>query len=323
VGSPARRDTLGLVSSRDRTARVAVLGSSVRRSRGPDRFPGRGRSGMVRRLVLAVLVVGALALLTVSFRSPTSGVLHDAQGVAATGLRPFQVAAQRVARPFRDAYGYFSGLADAKAENETLRRELRKANALASANLATAQRAGELQKLMHFEEGTRYPNDYRSVNTTVIAYPTSAFAQQVTIAAGSTSGIRVNTPVITGDGLIGRVTNVSPHTALVTLLTDPDSNVPARDVVRGVNGLIRHGQGNTLVLDRVSKEKKIKVGDLVVTQGTVDRRYPDIYPYGIPIGRVITVGTSDIASFLTVQVAPLARFDSLDAVAALVSTKKR
>ena len=55
---------------------------------------------------------------------------------------------------------------------------------------------------------------------------------------------------------------------------------------------------------------------MVVTQGTVDRRYPDIYPYGIPIGRVITVGTSDIASFLTVQVAPLARFDSLDAVAA-------
>jgi rod shape-determining protein MreC len=278
---------------------------------------------MVRRLVLAVLVIGALALLTVSFRSPTSGALHDAQGVGATALRPFQVAAQRVARPFRDVYGYFSGLADAKAENATLRRELRDARALAYANLATAQRAEELQRLMQFEEGTRYPNNYRAVNTTVISYPTSAFAQQVTIAVGTTSGIRVDTPVITGDGLIGRVTNVSPHTALVTLLTDPDSNVPARDIANGVNGLIRHGQGNTLIFDRVSKEKKVKKGDIVVTQGTVDRRYPDTYPYGIPIGRVINVGTSDIASFLTVQVAPLARFDSLDAVAALVSTKKR
>ena len=278
---------------------------------------------MVRRLVLAVLVVGALALLTVSFRSPTSGALHDAQGVGATALRPFQVAAQRVARPFRDVYGYFSGLADAKAENATLRRELRDARALAYANLATAQRAEELQRLMQFEEGTRYPNNYRAVNTTVISYPTSAFAQQVTIAVGTTSGIRVDTPVITGDGLIGRVTNVSPHTALVTLLTDPDSNVPARDVGNGVNGLIRHGQGNTLVLDRVSKEKKVKKGDILVTQGTVDRRYPDIYPYGIPIGRVLSASTSDIASFLIVQVAPLARFDSLDAVAALVSTKQR
>jgi rod shape-determining protein MreC len=278
---------------------------------------------MVRRLVLAVLVLGALALLTISFRSPTTGALHDVQSVGATGLRPFQVAAQRVARPFRDVYGYFSGLAGAKAENKTLRRELRDARALAYANLATAQRAEALQKLMQFEEGTRFPNDYRAVNTTVTSYPTSAFAQQVTIAAGSTSGIRVNTPVITGDGLIGRVVNVSPHTALVTLITDPDANTPARDVDNGVSGLIRHGQGNTLFFDRVSKEKKVKRGDIIVTQGTVDRRYPDIYPYGIPIGRVISASTSDIASFLIVQVVPLARFDSLDAVAALVSTKQR
>ena len=55
-------------------------------------------------------------------------------------------------------------------------------------------------------------------------------------------------------------------------------------------GLIRHGQGNTLVLDRVSKEQNVKKGDIIVTQGTVDRRYPSIYPYGIPIGRVHHVG---------------------------------
>jgi len=80
---------------------------------------------MVRRLVLAVLVVGALALLTISFRSPSSGALHDVQSAGAAGLRPFQVAAERVARPFRDVYGYFSGLAGAKAENEKLKKELR------------------------------------------------------------------------------------------------------------------------------------------------------------------------------------------------------
>jgi rod shape-determining protein MreC len=278
---------------------------------------------MVRRIVLAVLVLCALALLTISFRSPTSGVLHDAQGVGATALRPFQVAAQRVARPFRDAYGYFSDLATARSDNKKLRRELRDARALAYTNLAGARQAEELKGLLRFEEGKTYPQDYRPVNTTVISYPTAAFAQQVTIAAGSTSGIRIDTPVVTADGLIGRVTNVSPHTAVVTLLTDPDSNVPARDASNGVSGLIRHGQGSTLVLDRVSKEKTVKKGDIVVTQGTVDRRYPDIYPYGIPIGRVLSVGTSDIASYLTVQVTPLARFDSLDAVAALISTKQR
>src|SRR3981189_3215532 len=129
----------------NRTARVAVLGSSGQRSRSKNQYAGRARSAMVRRLVLAVLVLGALALLTISFRSPTSGVLHDVQGTGASVLRPFQIAADRVARPFRDAYGYFDGLASAKSENAKLKRELRDWRATATANLAASQRATELE----------------------------------------------------------------------------------------------------------------------------------------------------------------------------------
>ena len=47
-------------------------------------------------------------------------MLHDAQGYGASALRPFEVAAKRVARPFRDAYDYVSGLTSAKSENAKL-----------------------------------------------------------------------------------------------------------------------------------------------------------------------------------------------------------
>lgn len=305
----------------NRTARVAVLGSSVQRSRSKNQYAGRARSAVLRRLVLALLVLGALALLTISFRSPTSGLLHDAQGTGAAALRPFQIAAERVARPFRDVYGYFSGLAGAKAENAKLRQEIRDLRAEATANLAAAHRAAELERLLRYQSGPTYPKDYRPVNTTVISFPSGPFAQQVAIAAGSDSGIRINTPVVSADGLVGRVTNVGSSTAVVTLITDPDSAVSARDLTTGVSGLIRHGGRNTLLLDRVSKEQVVKKGDVIVTEGTRDRRYPALYPYGIPIGRVAEVGTNDIASYLTVQVAPFAQLDSLDSVAALVSTK--
>jgi rod shape-determining protein MreC len=310
------------VAPPNRTARVAVLGSSVQRSRSKNNSAGRARSAVLRRVVLALLVLGALALLTISFRSPTSGVLHDVQGTGASVLRPFQVAAERVARPFRDAYGYFEGLSSAKSENAKLRSELRDWRRQAAANLAAAQRAGELEKLLAYEQGPTYPENFRPVNTSVISFPTGPFAQQVGIAAGSSSGIRINTPVVSADGLVGRVTNVVSSTSVVTLITDPDSAVAARDITSGVSGIIRHGQGNTLILDQVSKEQTVKKYDLIVTQGTRDRRYPDLYPYGIPIGRVIAVGTSDIASFLTVQVAPFASLDSLDSVAALVSRRR-
>jgi len=278
---------------------------------------------MVRRLVLAALVLVALALLTVSFRSPTSGALHDLQGAGASALRPFQVAADRVARPFQDVYDYFSGLANAKSENAKLKRELREANAQLNANVVAAARAQELEKLLRFEQGNTFPKDYRPVNTSVISYPTGSFAKEVTIAAGSSDGVRLNTPVVTADGLIGHVTNTSPHTALVTLITDPDSNVPSVDVTQHVSGLIRQGQGSSLIFDRVPKADSIRRGEIIVTRGTVDRRYPDIYPYGIPVGRVESVGESDIESYLTVQVTPFAQLDHLDAVAALVPIKKR
>ncbi|HEY3542190.1 MAG TPA: rod shape-determining protein MreC [Gaiellaceae bacterium] len=305
------------MASRDRTARVAVLGTSVQRSRN-ERRPPRGRNAQLRRAVLVVLVLIALVLLTVSFRSPTSGALHTAQGYGATVLRPFQVAAERVARPFRDAYDYVTGLTGAKSENEKLKREVRQLRAQATANLAGARRAAELEALLRFENLRSFPKDYAPVNTTVISFPGTPFAQQVTIAAGANSGIRINTPVVTADGLIGRVTNVFPSTSQVTLLNDEESSVAAVDVTHNVSGLIRRGPRGTFILDRVPKEATVEKGDVVVTRGTVDRRYPSYYPYGIQIGTVLSASPSDIATFLSVQVTPYARFDSLDAVAALV-----
>jgi rod shape-determining protein MreC len=310
------------VASRDRTARVAVLGTSVQRSRN-ERRPSRGRSANLRRLTLLGLVVVALALLTVSFRSPTSGALHTVQGYGAEVLRPFEVAAQRVARPFRDAYDYVSGLSGAKSQNAKLKAQVRQLRAQAVSNEAAQQKYEDLARLMHFEQSAQYPKDFRPVNTTIISYPGGPFAQQVTIDAGRSSGIRINTPVVDADGLIGHVTNVGPTTARVTLLDDDDSVVTAQDLRTHVTGLIRNGPRGTLVLDQVSKEQTVKKGDPIVTRGTVDRRYPDLYPYGIPIGSVTQVGDSDIATYKTVEVTPYANLGALDAVAALVPTKRK
>ncbi|MBV8064193.1 MAG: rod shape-determining protein MreC [Actinobacteria bacterium] len=277
---------------------------------------------MVRRAVLAVLVIVALALLTISFRSPTSGVLHDAQSYGASALRPFQVAAVRVARPFRDAYTYVDSLTKAKSDLAKYKKLTRNYRAQALLNAGAVQKLNDLERLMHYESGPTYPKDYRAVNAAVLSFPSGSDSEQIVIDAGTTSGVHLNTPVVGADGLVGRVTTPGRTSSVVTLLTDPDSAVPARDLKTRVSGLIRHGQGGTLILDRVPKNEIVNKGDWIVTRGTVDRRYPDEYPYGIPIGRVVAVGTSDIASFLTVQVQPLADVDSLDSVAALVPKGK-
>jgi rod shape-determining protein MreC len=298
---------------------VAVLGSSVQRSKSGH--SSRGRATLVRRLVLVVLVLLALALLTISFRSPTSGALHAVQGAGASALRPFQIAAERVAQPFRDVYGYFHGLTTAKSENEKLRREVKQLRNESLKYQSAAALVPELKRMLRYQEGATFPKDYRAVNARVISFPSGPFTQQITIAAGSHAGIAVNTPVVTYNGLVGRVTNVGPTTSVVTLITDADSAVPAKDLTTGVTGLVRRGQGDSLILDRVPKDQVVQKGDRLVTQGTRDPRYPDLYPYGIPIGRVLSVGYSDNAIFVQAQVAPYTQFGSFDSVTALVSTK--
>jgi rod shape-determining protein MreC len=299
-----------------------VLASSVQRSK-PTPYPSKARSALIRRTVVVVLVLVALTLVTISFRSPTAGALHDMQGAGSTALRPFQIAATRVAQPFRDAYNYVHSLANAKAENKRLKRQ--NAALKASALSAAAQLANypDYAKLLHLERGPKFPNGYRAVNASVISFPGGAFTHSLTIAAGSSSGIHTNAPVVSGSGLVGIVSNVFPDTAIVTLISDPDSFVAARDLRRGVRGVVGTGAGGTLILDHVPKTDVVSQGDAIVTDGTHNARYPDLYPYGIPIGRVTSVGVADTASFLQVQVQPFANLGSLDAVGVLVPTHQR
>src|SRR5205085_12055738 len=73
-----------------------------------------------RRIVVGLLVLASLVLITVSFRS---SALDGVQSTGATILRPFEIAADRVTRPFADTIGWFRGLVDAKGENKKLKEE--------------------------------------------------------------------------------------------------------------------------------------------------------------------------------------------------------
>lgn len=299
-----------------------MLASSVQRSK-PTPYPSKARSALIRRTIVVVLVLVALTLITISFRSPTAGALHDLQGAGSTALRPFQIAATRVAQPFRDAYSYIDGLTKAKAENKKLKKELVQYRAAQIRASAAAAKEEQLARLLHLVRGSSFPNDYRAINTEVISFPGGPFTHTITIEAGSAEGVHLSSPVVSGDGLVGIVSNVFPDSAIVTLISDPDSFVAARDLQTRVRGGVRTGTGGTLILDQVPKTEVVKQGDQIVTDGTHNARYPDLYPYGIPIGRVTSVGVADTASFLQVQVQPFANLGSLDAVAVLVPTRQR
>jgi rod shape-determining protein MreC len=300
----------------------AVLGSSVPRPR-PQPFPARNRSALRRRAALGALVLLSLVLITVSFREPRSGPLHGIQTAGATVLRPFEVAAERVARPFRDAYGWLHGLVNAKEENDALRAQVNQLRQEALQGQTARQENASLRDELSYVDSPQFPSDYSAVNTRILSWAASEFDQEVVIAAGSDRGIREDATIVTHAGLVGRVTDLTGGEAKVTLITDESSSVPALDVKTRARGLIRRGSGKgSLILDRVPKEADVRKGDLIVTAGTRSPQYPSLFPHGIQIGTVTSVGQSDTASYKQIQIEPFVDFSELDAVTALV-TKKR
>jgi rod shape-determining protein MreC len=305
---------------RNRTARVAVLGSPVQRSATSGSSSTRS-SALRRRVVVGFLVVASLVLLTVSFRS---SALDGAQGAGASVLRPFEIAAHRVAAPFRDATGWTGGLFRAKSENRKLTREVdalrREVAGLAAARQANAY----LERLLKYERSPAFPQDYNAVAAQVLTSPT-VFDRSVTISAGSNRGIAVQDVVVTADGLVGQVTKVFGNVSLVMLITADASAVRAVDERdQSAIGILEHGSsGDTLSLTLVGKDKTVVPPDTVVTAGSPGGgKLPSIFPANIPIGVVTSAGQNETDIYKQIQVQPFVDLSSLQSVLVLVPKPK-
>jgi rod shape-determining protein MreC len=271
-------------------------------------------------LVAAVLVLVSLALITVYFRESEDGALHGTQRIGLSVAMPFEVAGERIARPFRDAWGWASDLIGAKDENEKLREEVDELRQKVIEQQTAVSENERLKSLLRFVDGPTFPSGFEGVATRVVGRPPSAYNQEVLIAAGSSSGVQRNDPVVTKDGLVGLVTDVTSNGAKVTLLTDQSSAVSAAVLESGAAGIVRHGpsDASALILDRVSKDELVTEGDLVITAGWRSGKLESLYPRGIPVGTVKSVGQQDVDLYKRIQVTPLVNFDSLAEVIVLV-----
>jgi rod shape-determining protein MreC len=268
--------------------------------------------------VAGVLVLLSIVLITIYFRESANGGLHSVQNTGATVLRPFEVAAERVARPFRDAYGYFSGLFSAKSQNKHLRAEVDRLRQQATQNVTAAGDNVQLKRLLHFKDTTSYPAGYSYVGARIIARPSPDLEQQVVIDTGKTSGIRENDTVVSSDGLVGSVTKAARNVSQVTLLTDDTSAVTAIDAETRAGGIVKKGSSGKMSLDRVTKDQQVKAGDTLVTSGWKAEGLSSIYPPGIPIGVVESVGQNEVDLYKHVQLKPFTDFSSLSYVLVLI-----
>jgi rod shape-determining protein MreC len=276
-----------------------------------------------RRAVLAALVALSLFLLTAYFGESTSGPLHGVQRTAMEVLAPIQEGANRALKPFRDLFGWFGDTLDAKdranelkAQNQALEKQV--------AELTVEN--GEYEQLKGLQQmntaGGLAANE--PVVARVIARSPSSWYQTFQINKGSSDGVRVDQPVVNGDGLVGKVKEVSDGNAVVMLLTDPEFGVSARSLMSNEPGSVSPavGAAGDLRFELVPNAKEVRRGERIITAGTsTSARVSDLkslYPRGIIIGTVKRIETGEGELDRVIHVEPAADLHALDIVEVLI-----
>lgn len=193
-----------------------------------------------------------------------------------------------VAPPTQLFYRVGVSLRDA-GESVLDRRDLRRENAVLETRLAeaeTAKRRLEIdverfQELLNVRE-TQSPG--AALSAPVLEVSPSSLLRRVTLAKGSTSGVKANMPVTTAAGLVGIVTDVTARRASVRALTDPESAVGVTVRGRGGQGIAVGIPGGLVRVEDFKEDEPVAVGDIVETNSR-----GGLFPRGVTVGTVVEV----------------------------------
>ena len=269
-------------------------------------FPKKYRSVMIACL----LVVISLILLSYSIRQPSKvGFFRSLVLEAAAPLANIITVSFEGLRESWNRYIFLVGLEE---EN----RRLKKGNALLTQE-TIKYREGylegiRLQKLLALKERVNYP----TITARVIARDQTSIIKTILINKGTSHGLRVDLPVLSDQGVVGRIVEASSHVSKILLLIDESSNIDALVQETRIQGILQGAGSLGCSLKYVSKTETVNVGNIVISSGL-----SGLFPKGLLLGSVKSVDKTDSGLFQKVDVAPFVDFARLEEVIVIVLNK--
>jgi len=248
-----------------------------------------------RRTILILLVLASITLITLDTRGGDKGIGGRVRNTARDVLAPVQDGVDSVIQPIEDWWDGVTRADEIKAENRKLRRELQQARGAAATARASIREIAELKRLSKLP----FAGTLHGVNAQVILGSPGNFESTVALDKGTNDGIVVDQPVVSGRGLLGRISRASGERSTVLLLTDRDSGVSVRDAQTGVLGIIDGRPDAEVQTMTLFQDAPVHEGDELVTAGTEGGPFPP----DIPVGRVTKVQRrpGDLLPRVTVQ----------------------
>jgi len=151
---------------------------------------------------------------------------------------------------------------------------------LQQALVSKSEAEGELKRLRVLL-GYKEQTGWNMLACKVVGLAPGAGVKGMVINSGSSDGIKENQPVITANGIVGRVQHVGLLSSTILLITDPKLGVAGKLLRTRENGIVHSSGGERLNLDGIPITAKVEIGDTLITSG-MDR----VFPRGLMIGTV-------------------------------------
>ena len=253
----------------------------------------------LRNLILIIVIAGVLIL-------AISGYLTPLFSLSVSPLISAQSWISERYLAFSDFFGSPRDMATLREENITLRNEVAQ---LQSEIISLQENLAQADILYTLLDFARNNPDHEYEAATVIGREISPYLQYIIIDKGSNDGIRYGMPVVTQQGLVGRIDAVISDAARVQLITDAGSAVNIRLKTANVEGQVNGSITGEISLDMVPIDAKVDIGEVILTSGL-----GGTYPPNIFVGQVVSMQSRQNALFQTGSVQPIVDFSTLGAV---------
>jgi len=258
-------------------------------------------------LVVVLLLLVILTWLVLD----TTGGSNPVRDALLQVMSPAQYALQQLASPIIGAVSGGRNFIDLRAELDAAQQEI----AELRSQVILLQEAAIENETLRLELGFRESvTSGRYLAAEIIGYDPSDFVQCLIIDRGESDGLDRGMVVLSSEGLVGRISEVSSACAKVMLITDPSSSVSARIQRTRDTGIVQGYPGGQLIMRYIPQENEIIPGDVVLTSGLGGN-----FPSRLPIGQITSVAKSDVDMFQTARMVPSVDLNHLEMVMVLLS----
>ena len=268
--------------------------------------------------LIGVLLAQAIAL-AMQVRAPEDAGKPDGPKVrlirrwTTSTVTPFEHVAYAIGSGARNGWQDYIYLRHVRQQNRDLQQQLTRMRIEQAAIAEDALQGRRLQALLAFKQS--YVG--ATVAAQVIGESGSDTSHVLTIDKGSNNGLRPDMPVITQDGIVGKLRDVFPDTSQVLEINDLTSGAGVILASTRMRAILRGTLSGRVQISNLTADSRIKPGEQVLTSGG-----DQVYPRGLPVGTIESIAPDpDRQPYMAIAVRPAVDLDRVEEVLVITQTQ--